>query len=242
MAVTTDGPAPYTSTAAMTGILARNRTTGLPSPITKDVLLRAGVSESLAPRTLQALTVLDLIDEEGRHTETLKALRSAPEAEYNQRMVEWLNAAYADVLQFADPASGDETAVRDAFRNNTPQSMLHRMVTLFTGLYGEAGVWPQDAQRARTETLSRKPAPKAKTARRTKTGSTASTGANGNRSDRAKQADYQTPPPPERQEKALEYRLVDLIPEAVGEPEVMEAIIKIVTFLKTKEAPQSDDT
>lgn len=44
------------------------------------------------------------------------------------------------------------------------------------------------------------------------------------------------PPPPVISEKALEYRLVDLMAEAVGDPEVMSAIIKVITFLKTKNA------
>ena len=33
-------------------------------------------------------------------------------------------------------------------------------------------------------------------------------------------------------EKALEYRLVDLMTDAMDDPEVMQAIIKVVTFLK----------
>jgi hypothetical protein len=37
-------------------------------------------------------------------------------------------------------------------------------------------------------------------------------------------------------EKALEYRLVDLMTEAVGDTETMAAIIKVITFLKTREA------
>lgn len=41
-------------------------------------------------------------------------------------------------------------------------------------------------------------------------------------------------------EKALEYRLVDLMSEAAGDPEVMTAIIKIITFLKTKGQSNED--
>jgi hypothetical protein len=44
------------------------------------------------------------------------------------------------------------------------------------------------------------------------------------------------PPPPPLTEKALEYRLVDLMTEAMGDPEVMNAIIKVITFLKVREA------
>ncbi len=44
------------------------------------------------------------------------------------------------------------------------------------------------------------------------------------------------PGPEPISEKALEYRLVDLMSEAVSDPEVMTAIVTIITFLKTKEA------
>jgi len=51
------------------------------------------------------------------------------------------------------------------------------------------------------------------------------------------------PPPPLNNtnitEKALEYRLVDLMGEASSDPETMQAIIKVVTFLKTREAMKS---
>ncbi len=221
MALSEDKSAPYAPTSAIASILERNRGTGLPSPINKDTLSRLGVSDSLNARTLQALHVLDLIDDEGGHTDTLKSLRTAKEGEYKARLGEWLNAAYADILQYVDPASGDEVAVMDAFRPYKPSSMIGRMVTLFTGLYGIAGIWPEDAQRARvTPTPSSKP--------RVSTSPAAS-------AERPKKAPA-APSPEPISEKALEYRLVDLMSEAVSDPEVMTAIVTIITFLKTKEA------
>jgi len=47
------------------------------------------------------------------------------------------------------------------------------------------------------------------------------------------------PPPPAITEKALEYRLVDLMSDAIGNPEVMQAIITVVTFLKSRDAAAS---
>lgn len=43
-------------------------------------------------------------------------------------------------------------------------------------------------------------------------------------------------------EKALEYKLVDLMSEALDDSEVMQAIIKVVTFLKTREAAKQKKT
>jgi len=229
MPLSENTPAPYAPTAAIASILERNRATGLPSPISKDTLSRLGVSDSLNSRTLQALNLLGLIDDDGNHTDTLKALRTSPEGEYKARMAEWLNAAYADILQYVDPTSGDEVAVTDAFRPYKPNSMLGRMVTLFTGLYGLAGIWPEDAQRAKVTKQSPRPRqlpPRKSSAKHSK--------------PEAQKASVQSTSGNQAKaisEKALEYRLVDLMGEASGDKDVLNAIITIITYLKTKDIP-----
>lgn len=139
MPVTANAPAPYAPASAVMEIVNRYRR-GLPSPINAETLKRAGISDSLTTRTIQALETLDLIDDKGVPTPVLVGLQKAPEPEFKQRLTEWLNAAYADVLGFIDPATADETAIRDAFRNYTPIGQQPRMVTLFQGLYAAAGV------------------------------------------------------------------------------------------------------
>lgn len=234
MALSQDKPAPYTSSSVILSLLAKNRATGLPSPIDKEALSRLGVSDSLSPRTLQALNVLDLIDEQGDHTETLKKLRTAPEGEYKERMTEWLNTAYAEVLQYVEPSQGDEVAVRDAFRTYSPQSMLNRMVTLFTGLYGEAGVWPKEAQHTKSERAGRQA--RSRPTRKMTTPKPPPPEKNSSSGHNTMQNNNHRPP-----EMKLEYRLVDLMSEAKGDPEVMQAIITIITFLKTKEGEQEHE-
>jgi hypothetical protein len=140
MPVTKEASAPYAPTSALMELITRHRQKGLPSPVTEDVLQRAGIAGSLTSRTVQALVTLDLIDEQGRPTPTLEGIRLAPEAEYQQRLADWLRAAYADALSFIDPALDDETKIRDAFRSYKPVGQQHRMVTLFTGLFAAAGV------------------------------------------------------------------------------------------------------
>jgi len=44
------------------------------------------------------------------------------------------------------------------------------------------------------------------------------------------------PPPPPPPPEKLEYKLVDLMSEALDKPEVMQAIITVVTFLKARDA------
>jgi hypothetical protein len=48
------------------------------------------------------------------------------------------------------------------------------------------------------------------------------------------------PPPPPAQEKKLEYRLVDLMEEAMDDPEALQAILKVITFVKTRDAAKEN--
>jgi len=140
MPVNKDSPAPYAPASAVLELVRRHRARGLPSPVDSEVLGRAGISDSLIPRTLQALFALDLIDGEGIPTKTFEGIRLAPETEYRSRLEEWLKAAYADVFAFVDPAKDDSIRIRDAFRGYQPTGQQDRMVSLFQGLCVEAGL------------------------------------------------------------------------------------------------------
>jgi hypothetical protein len=164
VSVTADQPAPYAPASAVLDLVTRHRNKGLQSPVDSDVLARSGISDSLIPRTLQALRALDLLTEDGRPSEVLEGIRLAPESEYKQRLTDWLTAAYADALAYVDPATDDETAIRDAFRKYTPTGQQARMVTLFIGLFTAAGVMPERAKQVPARKLSDgstiKPSPK----------------------------------------------------------------------------------
>lgn len=140
MPVTTDQPAPYAPASAILELIDRHRNKGLPAVVDADVLMRAGISGSLVPRTLQALKTLDLLTEDGRPSQVLEGLRLAPTSEYQKRLGEWLQATYADALSYVDPTTDDEVAIRDAFRTYIPTGQQSRMVTLFIGLFTAAGV------------------------------------------------------------------------------------------------------
>lgn len=174
MPVTKDKSAPYAPPSAILDIVERHRQRGIPSPVDAEVLVRAGISDSLIPRTLYALQTLDLIDDKGSHTDVLEGLRLAPETEYKARLAEWLNAAYADVREFVDPANDDEAKIRDAFRPFRPTGQQTRMVTLFSGLYAAAGMAAEkpvtstkrarsgSQNAARQKTRAKAPTPKGK--------------------------------------------------------------------------------
>lgn len=155
MAVTQDKSAPYAPPSTVLEVVTRYRERGLPKPINAEVLARAGISETVIPRTLQTLQVLDLIDEDGTPTSTLEGIRLSTETDFQKCLKEWLNSVYADVIQFVDPEKDDEVKVRDAFRSYNPVGQQSRMVTLFLGLYAAAGVRGMSAPKAPSQRIPR---------------------------------------------------------------------------------------
>lgn len=166
MPITANSSAPYAPPGAITDVVDFHRRKGLPSPVTLDKIVLVGVSESLAPRTIQALRLLDLLDDDGTPTETFEALRVAPEAEFRERFAEVIRGAYAEVFHYRDPASDDWTKIRDAFRTYKPYGMQERMVNLFLGLCVYAGIIDEIPKR--TGSNGATPAPVAKTKARAK--------------------------------------------------------------------------
>jgi len=162
MSVTVNSPAPYTSPSAILDLIDRYRTRGLPSPVNKDVLTRSGISDSLVPRTIQALQSLDLIDVDGAPTEQFEALRLCPESEFQGKMAEWLQATYSDIFTYVDPSTDGETAVRDAFRSYNPVGQQPRMTTLFLGLCQAAGLYTSTSKESKPRRRRKEASPSAK--------------------------------------------------------------------------------
>jgi hypothetical protein len=150
MPIRADGPAPYAPAPAVIQVLDGYRDRGLTTPFNASVLERAGVPPSLAPRTLHSLRDLDLIDEEGNPTDSMKALSTAGSEEYPQRLAAHLRSVYEEVFQFTEPRDDPPSKVRDAFRVYTPRGQQTRMVTLFLGLCAAAGLVDEAPPQRRT--------------------------------------------------------------------------------------------
>ena len=129
---------------SVTAFIERYRDRRLPAPIDADTLVRAGVTtKSLAPRTVHALKLLDLIDDKDQPTADLVALERVPSDQFKERFADILRTAYADVLKIADPAINDYERIRDQFQLYSPPSLRDRMATLFLGLAEYAEMIPE---------------------------------------------------------------------------------------------------
>lgn len=157
MAVQADGNAPYAPPATVMDVIMRHRDRGLSTPFDLDVLTRAGVTEALAPRVLQALKLLDLVNAGGEPTEEFEGLRVAPSSEFPKKLEEVLRTAYADVFNYVNPAEDSLADVTDAFRSYKPPGQRGRMVTLFLGLCKEAGIIEAAPTRPKSEANGRSP-------------------------------------------------------------------------------------
>jgi hypothetical protein len=160
MAVRSGGQAPYAPPQTLLGLVQRYRR-NLPTPFTRDVLTQAGVPESLVPRTLQALRLLDLIDETGNPTAELEGLKRAGTAEFPKRLEAVVRAAYADIFQYLDPATATVGEIEDLFRHYEPLGQLQRIVALFMGLCEASGIIPEGTRKqtppATRKTPTKKP-------------------------------------------------------------------------------------
>lgn len=134
------GNAPYAPTPAVLRVIHAYRDRPVPTPIDTGVIEKIGISGTVAPRTLQALKLLNLVDVQGNPTTALQDLRKAGAEEYHTRLAEVVRAAYGEVFTYRDPATDDVAKIEDVFRGYEPVSMRDRMVRLFYGLCEEAGI------------------------------------------------------------------------------------------------------
>jgi hypothetical protein len=139
----------YASPATIRSVISRFRDQGLPQPLTPESILRIGVTESLAPRTIQTLKLLGLIDQEGIPSEQFERLRRVPTSEFKAELASMLRSAYAPVFEVVEPAGGTYEDVQDAFRTFKPEGQRDRMVALFLGLL-EYAEYSEDLPSGRT--------------------------------------------------------------------------------------------
>jgi hypothetical protein len=135
-----DGQGAYAPTEAVMNVINGYRTKHPTTPFTTENIQPLGITYSIAPRTLQALRLLDLVDDDGNPTAAMNVLREASSTEFRARLGEVVRAAYAEVFAYKDPAADTSEELGELFRFYKPPSMQPRMVRLFYGLCVEAGI------------------------------------------------------------------------------------------------------
>jgi Family of unknown function (DUF5343) len=162
-----DNFAPYAPKTAVTETITRYRDRGLPVPVTPQALEAVGVATTMAPRTLQTLQFLGLLDGENNPTELFQRLKRASTDEYQGLLAEVVRGAYIRVFEIVDPATDGDVAIGDAFRVFEPSKQRVKMISLFRGLCAEAGIMEQSRSRPavrRPRVNGTKPARKAQNA------------------------------------------------------------------------------
>ena len=160
MVLRAGGQAPYTTSQAATTVVDWFRDRAPSGPINAEAIMRAGVQESLAPRTISSLRLLDLIDKEGAPSEQfLDFQRIRGEDEYRTRLQEWLRGVYGEVLEYCDPSQDSYERVVEAFRGYQPQGQRRAMAALLLGLWRYAGLPVASPPKAPTGASSQRPRP-----------------------------------------------------------------------------------
>lgn len=216
MPITADGQAPYAPPAAVLSIIEGFRNRGLQTPFTLDVLTRAGVSESLGPRTLQSLKLLDLIDTDGQPTQQFTDLAKAPQSEFPDRLAAVLHAVYQDVFKFVNLDEDDYQRVRDAFRHYKPRGQQERMVTLFLHLCHEAGLTEEVLKPPRVAKSTGNPTRRSRQPRAKKSKAASTAGAESVAPPKT-DAEFRASPAPSSGQHPLIRGLIQSLPEAGSE-------------------------
>lgn len=131
---TTTFSPPYGPVSNLKTIFDTWRDRSMPEQIDKDWLERAGISANLAPKNLQALRFLGLIDADGYTTAVATRLRGAAAEEYPSVLEEIVRKAYRPIFELRNPSEDSRNRVEDAFRKLEPQAQRGRMVACFLGL------------------------------------------------------------------------------------------------------------
>ncbi len=153
MAIVHEGPAPYAPVAHVLRAIEHYREKGAQT-FSKELLGRLGYPDAYATRTIKALKLLDLIDNEGAPTEAFKELKRSTAEEFAPRLEQIVRTAYAEVFEVVDPATDTPQAIDDAFRFYTPEAQRDKMVPLFMGICEAAGIIGADrAPRKRLRTV-----------------------------------------------------------------------------------------
>ncbi len=133
---------PYAPATPFLDVLRRIREGKLAEPVTLDGLSQVGIAEGNAPRVLNGLRFMGLVDDDGRRTQQAERLRRASTDEDPGILAETVLGVYARVIQVVDLSNATDIQLNDAFRPFEPSAQRPKMVALFQALAREANLLP----------------------------------------------------------------------------------------------------
>ena len=107
-------PAPYAPADSVLKVLHHIRDKQAPTRLDQRSLSMMGIPDGNVGRVLLAMRFLQLIDEEGLPTPTLRRLERSG-TEYAGLLAEVLRAAYSVVFEYVNPATATDTELFRAF-------------------------------------------------------------------------------------------------------------------------------
>lgn len=222
---------PYAAFASFVTFINKLRDTQIPGRIDPSVFGNA--SGSLSYSIISALKSLKLIGADGVPTAEFVTFVRASDEERKPMMQTILKTGYptlwSDGFDLATATAGQfDEHIRQEY--DVKGSTVDKVATFFIAAAKYAEMPISSHLAARKPTATSASAGKSKRQRRDDDGNS------GNGVTPAIQPNNQMT------EKALEYRLVDLMSDAMDDPEVMQAIIRVVTFLKARDAAKKTAT
>lgn len=216
---------PYIAYKTLQTLLGDLKAHGLPPQIDRSILTR--FSGGVQGQLMIALRVLGLVDDKSAPTPKMKTLVDAFDTEnYSTVLRQLVEETYPYVLGI-DLTTATPSMFTKAFSEATGagEESLRKCRAFFLAAARDAGI----SIGARIE-KAKYPRPRNGAPKRPKKLETSMSGGNPSSPAPAAAAVGEV----KISEKALEYRLVDLMGEVDGDVDVMGAIIKVITFLKTK--------
>lgn len=217
---------PYATFSAFINFLNKLRDTQVPGRIDPSVFGKA--SGSLSYSIIAALKALKLIAADGTPKPDFIALVKADDDGRKNRLTHAMQAAFPTLYGGSsfDVTNATASQFDEHIRTNyeAKGSTVDKVASFYIAACAYSDVEISDLVKARKPTASSASSGKSKRQRKIDVEPDNSG------------AGQKPPPLTPITEKLLEYRLVDLMAEAMDDPEVLQAIIKVVTFLKARDA------
>jgi hypothetical protein len=215
---------PYATFPSFYNFINKLRETGVPNRIDRSVFGNA--SGSVIYSVLASLQSLKLIDENGTPSQRFMDYVNAPDDArpklFRQIVIDGYPSLFATGTDLTKITAGQfNDLIRDEF--GVAGSTIDKIASFFLAAAKAADI-PISKHLENRTPIASSPSSKKSVQQRKKI-------------DSDEEEDETPEPPPAPgyiSEKALEYRLVDLMSKAAGKPEVMQAIITVITFLKTE--------